>query len=104
MRPYPNPETPMQRTDLLDRRTVLRATGAGLLGTLAASALPAPADEPARPKGRLKQSICRWCYGRIKLPELAAAAKKMGYQSIELIGPDEIKVVKEFGLTCAIMR
>jgi hydroxypyruvate isomerase len=98
----PNQENPMARTDLFDRRTVLQATGAGLLGTLAASGLAA--DEPAAPKGNIKQSICRWCYGKIKLPDLAEAAKKIGYQSIELLTPAEIEVVKMHGLTCAIMR
>jgi hydroxypyruvate isomerase len=104
MRPYPNPEDSMQRTDLFNRRSVLQATGASLLGTLAASRLSAQADEAANPKGNIKQSVCRWCYGRIKLPELATAVKKIGYQSIELLSPAEIKTVKEFGLTCSIMR
>jgi hydroxypyruvate isomerase len=55
-------------------------------------------------KGNIKQSICRWCYGRIKLPELAAQAKKLGYQSIELLEPKEVLEVKKFGLTCAVLR
>ncbi|NBO92797.1 MAG: hydroxypyruvate isomerase [Planctomycetia bacterium] len=54
-------------------------------------------------KGNIKQSICRWCYGRIKLPELAQEAKKIGYQSIELLSPNEVLEVKKFGLTCAIL-
>ena len=94
----------MESTHLWNRRSVLRATGAGFLGTLAAAGQAVPAEQPVKPKGRIKQSICRWCYDRIPLDQLAAAAAKMGYQSIELLGPNEIKVVKGFGLTCAIMR
>src|SRR5439155_24557737 len=54
-------------------------------------------------KGQVKQSICRWCYSKIKLPDLAAAAKKMGYLSIELLKPEEFKPIKEAGLNCAIL-
>jgi hydroxypyruvate isomerase len=50
----------------------------------------------------LRQSICRWCFPDIPLPKLASAARDFGYESIELIGPGEWTVVKEFGLTCAM--
>src|SRR5262249_37559673 len=48
--------------------------------------------------------VCRWCYGKVPLDQLAAAAKKMGYRSIELLGPKEFATVKEQGLTCAMIR
>jgi len=84
-----------------NRRTALTALGAGALSL---AALKASADEAPKPKGNIKQSICRWCYGKIKLEDLAAAAKRIGYQSIELLPPEEIKKVKALGLTCAVMR
>jgi hydroxypyruvate isomerase len=87
------------RRNLLDRRCALAALG---LAGLSAAELRALDDAP-KPKGNIKQSICRWCYGRIKLEDLCAVAKKIGYQSIELLGPKEIKVVKEAGLTCAVV-
>jgi hydroxypyruvate isomerase len=82
------------------RRQILAATGAAA-GALAAS--PLAADEPSPVKGRIKQSVCRWCYGSIPLEKLAAEAKKMGYLSIELLLPPDIKVVQKFGLTCAMI-
>ena len=85
---------------LPDRRNILGALGAGVAGSLA---LPALADDASKPRGRIKQSICRWCYGRIKLEALCEIAKKLGYQSIELLLPPEIKKVKEAGLTCAVV-
>jgi hydroxypyruvate isomerase len=84
---------------LLDRRSALAALG---LAGLSAADLRA-LDEAPKPRGNIKQSICRWCYGRIKLEDLCAIAKKIGYQSIELLLPPEIKVVKEAGLTCAVV-
>ncbi len=87
---------------LLNRRTLLGAAGAGLAAALTPSSR-ADTPEPAKINGRIKQSVCRWCYGGIKLEKLAEAAKKMGYQSIELLTIDEYKIVKPFGLTCAML-
>jgi hydroxypyruvate isomerase len=83
------------------RRTALGALGAGLAGSLT---LPALADDASKAKGNIKQSICRWCYGGTKLETLCAIAKKLGYQSIELLDPPEILKVKEAGLTCAVVQ
>jgi hydroxypyruvate isomerase len=85
---------------LPSRRSALLAGAAGV-GALAAAARGA--DEPAKSKGNIKQSVCRWCYGNVPLEKLAAEAKKMGFQSVELLGPKDIKVVKQAGLTCAMM-
>jgi hydroxypyruvate isomerase len=88
------------RSEKLDRRSALKA------GALAAGALVAPlrADEaPPRPRNNIKQSVCRWCYGRIPLLDLAKAAKKIGYQSVELLSPAEYLQIKPLGLTCAMI-
>ena len=90
----------------INRRGALKAAGAAAVGALAASSLRA-ADEPYKPKGNIKQSVCAWCYSGKpplnNLEKLAEEAKKIGYQSIELLGPDQIKLVKKMGLTCAVM-
>src|SRR5258708_3638876 len=90
----------MQRNRLWDRRSALGALGAGAVGALAASS--AEADAP-KIKGNIKQSICRWCYGRIPLLKLAAEAKKIGYRSIELLSPQQHAEIKPLGLTCAVI-
>jgi hydroxypyruvate isomerase len=46
--------------------------------------------------------VCKWCYPKVSLEELAIAGKAMGLQSIELLGPGEWETVKKHGLTCAI--
>jgi hydroxypyruvate isomerase len=85
------------------RRAALKSLTAGLAGTLVVPAVHA-ADDPVKPKGNIRQSVCRWCYGKIPLEKLAEEAARMGYKSIELLGPDEYKVVKQAGLTCAMLR
>ena len=53
-------------------------------------------------QGRLKQSVSRWCYGKLSLDELCREAAAMGIQSVELLGPDDWQTVKDHGLTCAM--
>jgi hydroxypyruvate isomerase len=89
-------------TAKLTRRSALKAAGAA--GVLAFTTGVHAADAPAKAKPNLRQSVCRWCYGKIPLEKLAEEAKKIGYVSLELLGPDEIKKVKAMGLTCAVMR
>ena len=93
----------MSRTGRWDRRTIVKAAGAGMV-----AALGGPLDAGARRrapavKGNIKQSVCRWCYGDIPLEKLAAEAKRIGYQSIELVTPQEFPTVKAAGLTCAML-
>src|ERR1700736_1743826 len=87
------------------RRTALQAMGSGAIATLTVSSAKAdsPAGEGHKAKGNIKQSVCRWCYGRIPLEKLATEALKMGYKSIELLTIDEYKKVKPIGLTCAML-
>jgi hydroxypyruvate isomerase len=95
----------MNPSNSVSRRDVLRTAAAGAGGLMAAAPLAAGFDqgEAPRAKGNIKQSVCRWCYGKIPLEKLAAEAKKIGYQSIELLNAKDIKAVQQLGLTCAMM-
>jgi hydroxypyruvate isomerase len=63
----------------------------------------AAAQEPAKLKANIKQSVCRWCYGKITLDKLAEECLRIGYKSIELLGAKDILTIKKAGLTCAVM-
>jgi hydroxypyruvate isomerase len=91
----------MRDNKLVSRRSVLKTVAGGATAALAAGRLAA--DESKKAKGHIKQSVCRWCYGKTPLEQLAAEAKKMGFVSIELLLPPEILTVKKFGLTCAMV-
>jgi hydroxypyruvate isomerase len=74
-----------------------------LLGGLAAAgaALASPAAAAARPApnaGRLKQSVCRWPYNHIPLPEFCRRAKQIGLEAIDLLQLDEWSVAQDAGL------
>ncbi|HET9515583.1 MAG TPA: TIM barrel protein [Gemmatimonadales bacterium] len=76
---------------------VIAATGAAAGPTAELTLRP-----PARPAARLKQSVCRWPYDKIPLEDLCRAAKEIGLQSVELLGPEEWPVAIRHGLTCAM--
>ena len=74
---------------------------AGGVGALALSKTgvtdtPLALAEPAA--GRLKQSVSRWPYSKIPLPEFARACKAMGLAGIDLLQPEEWAVVRDAGL------
>jgi hydroxypyruvate isomerase len=51
---------------------------------------------------RLKQSVCRWPYRSIPLPELCRAAAGMGVVAIDLLQPEDWERVRQFGLVCSM--
>lgn len=53
-------------------------------------------------KGNIKHSVCKWCYNNIPLEDFCAATKKIGIQSVELLGPDDWPTLKKHGMDCAI--
>src|SRR4026208_2489182 len=53
-------------------------------------------------KGKVNHSVCRWCYNDIPLEDLCKAANQIGLTSIELTGPEEWPILKQYGLTSAM--
>jgi hydroxypyruvate isomerase len=96
-------ENTMNRDPLWSRRSALQTAGASMLGALAAPGVWAAGNNTHKVKGNIKQSVCQWCYGKIPLEQLAAEAAKMGYKSIELLRANQYKVIKPYGLTCAML-
>ena len=88
----------------LSRRDVLAGIAAASLTAKAASvAAQAETIESGKAeKGRIKQSVCKWCYKGISLEELAAFASKIGLKSVELVWPKGWGILKKHGLICAM--
>ncbi len=77
--------------------------GASIAG-VAAGALAGQPTEPSMGtlKGRLKQSVCRWCYGGMPLEDLCRNAAALGVRSVELLTEKEWDVPARHGLVCAV--
>src|SRR5690349_1095435 len=80
----------------MSRRSALGTLGkvAGTAAVLGAPAVARPGT-PAKLKGRINHSVCRWCYNKIPLDDLCEAAKDMGIKSIDLLKVDDFATVKK---------
>ncbi len=80
----------------------MMAVAAGAAGTALTNCANAQAPAEGKLKGRLKQSVCKWCYDKMSLEEMCVAAKDIGLVSIELLGEKEWPILQQHGLTCAM--
>jgi hydroxypyruvate isomerase len=86
----------------ISRRSVLHGLAGGAAAMALAGPLKAADVKPAKLKGHINHSVCRWCYSGISLEDLCKAAKQIGLKSIELTGPSEWPTLAKYGLTCAM--
>ncbi len=83
----------------MDRRAAVAALGAAAFST----AVKGSVSPGSRLRvGRLKQSVSRWPYRQIPLPEFARAAAGMGLAGVDLLGPEDWDPVREAGLVCSM--
>jgi hydroxypyruvate isomerase len=53
-------------------------------------------------KGHLKQSVSRWCFRSIPLPEFCRAVADMGLTAVDLLEEAEWPIVQHHGLVCSM--
>jgi hydroxypyruvate isomerase len=82
-------------TDMSRREVMGSLAGLALVGAMRESAL----DQTS---ARLKQSVSRWCFSRIPLDQLCAAARDMDLQAIDLLDEKDWAVPRQYGLTCSM--
>lgn len=85
----------------LTRRQALAAAGAATVASTLAPRALAQAGGGVVKKGRLKQSVCRWCYQSIPLDQFCQGVAKIGLTAIDLLQPKEWEVASGYGLLCS---
>ncbi len=90
-------------SEKLSRRAAIQ-TMAGAAALAGVSAFPDPlkAAPSSHLEGNIKHSVCKWCYPDMSVEELAAAAKKIGMQSVELLDPQDWPALSKHDLICAM--
>jgi hydroxypyruvate isomerase len=84
------------------------ALGAAWAATMSAAAarrgLATPEGQArgAVRNGRLRQSVSRWCYNAIPMPDLCRAVADMGLTAIDLLEEPDWQVAHDHGLVCAM--
>jgi hydroxypyruvate isomerase len=93
----------MKTANQLSRRAVL-AGAAGVAGSLVAGQETTAAEAPQRKvSGRIRQSVSKWCYNKkLEYEELCRQAARIGYQAIDLVGPDDWAMARKHGLIASM--
>ena len=90
---------------MIDRRTFVKTLGAGAAAATLDTRMLHAADDQSHEAilaGRLKQSVSRWPYSKIPLPEFSKAVAAMGLKAIDLLQPNEWDIVREHGLVSSM--
>jgi hydroxypyruvate isomerase len=85
----------------LTRRSLLKSALAGAAAT-GTGFLRAEDVPVAKRKGRIRQSVCRWCYGKTSVDELSAYAARIGLKGVDLLQPEEYEIPRRYGLICTM--
>ena len=92
----------------MSRRSAIRKVAAGVAAAAVATkfsrAVAAEEVAPAKLKGRINHSACRWCYSKIQLDDLCKAGKDMGLVALDLIDPKDFSTLKKHGLTVSLVN
>src|SRR5207237_139215 len=92
-----------RRTNMaITRRQALIGGAATMVAAGIGSSGGASAAQKVVTKGRLKQSVLRWCYGKIPMPEFCKAVADMGLTAIDLLEEPDWAVVRDHGLVCSM--
>jgi hydroxypyruvate isomerase len=84
------------------RRDALAAAAAVAVSTLASSRAEAQPAPRVVKKGRLKQSVSRWCYKDIPDVAFYKAVADMGLPAVDLLKEDQWPIVRDYGLICSM--
>lgn len=85
------------------RRGLLKVSVAGL----AAAGIPSlvggsDSSSGTVHKGRIRQSVCQWCYPHIPVDQLAEYGAKIGLRGVDLLQPEEYEIPRRYGLVCTM--
>ena len=89
----------------LSRRAFFRTSSTAAVAMAAASLHHRieAAEAASGAKGRIRHSVCKWCYPKIDLETLCVAGKEMGLTSIDLLQPADFPTLKKHDLACAMV-
>jgi hydroxypyruvate isomerase len=85
----------------VSRRQAIQTGAAAAAAALSSRTAAAQWDRIVT-RGRLKQSVSRWCYNKIPMPEFCKAVAAMGLTAIDLLEEPDWSVVRDHGLICSM--
>ncbi|MFZ1454546.1 MAG: TIM barrel protein, partial [Saprospiraceae bacterium] len=84
----------------MNRRKVIKDSmiAASAMITAGSTLYSLPDTPDKKLKNNINHSVCRWTYGHLSLDQLCIVVKKMGFNAIDLIGPNEWDMLKKHGI------
>jgi hydroxypyruvate isomerase len=76
--------------------------GLAISSGLSADSLAAQEQTPVVRKGRVRQSVSRWCYKDVPLDQLCAYSEKIGLKGVDLLAVEEWDAPRKVGLICTM--
>jgi len=90
----------------MERRTFLQGAvlGGAAITTSgrAAAASQRERAAAAKPKGRIRHSVCRWCFGKIPRDDLCREVAAMGGSAVDLLDEPDWGTPGKHGLVCSV--
>jgi hydroxypyruvate isomerase len=97
----------MKNASPFSRRSFVTGSTATLAAVAASMnqrfSLAEEAAEKAGVGGKIRHSVCKWCYKGISLEDLCIAGKEFGLESIELLNPEDFPTLKKHDMHCAMV-
>ena len=84
------------------RRELLKSSVAGVAAVSVPSLAASFDTAPTARKGRVHQSVSRWCYSHIPLEQLAEYGAKIGLRGVDLLPPADFEAPRRYGLVCTM--
>lgn len=76
------------------------------MGTAAATGLPLintqAENMPYQLKGNVNHAVCHWPFNPMTIEELCIEIKKIGFNAIDLIGPNNWHILQKHGVVCSL--
>ena len=86
----------------ISRRRLIQSTVAGTVLAYTSQSAMSQTDAPIQRKGRIHQSVCRWCYPKTSLEDLCAYSARIGLKAVDLLKPEEYLIPQRYGLVCSM--
>lgn len=89
---------------MTNRRTLLKTLAAGSVALPASKLFAGDMSEPTNKniplklKGNIHHSVCQWTYNFMSLEELCQLVKSIGFNAIDLIGPEDWPTLQKHGI------
>jgi hydroxypyruvate isomerase len=84
------------------RRRLLESSVAGIAAIAVPTTVASFDTAATARKGRIRQSVSRWCYEKIPLDQLCGYAAKIGLKGVDLLEVNEYEVPRRYGLICTM--